>query len=109
MEERDMAPEATTEAGTDEGTHWTDLDRRAMDREGGRKRRLRDRLADEGLQTSPLSSRAELRNALLLCDDDLRQTAQALGGIEGFVMAALRVLENKDVNREDVLELLQVD
>lgn len=99
------------EPNTEVDPLWPEADRRSVVRSPaeGRRRRLRDRLEAEGLHSSALSGHAELRNALLLCDDDMRQTAQALGGIEAFVMAALRVLEKHDVTREDVMDLLRED
>ena len=87
-------------------------DRRSEPREEPpRRRRLRDRLEGEGesLHNPALRRHEDLRNPLLLCDDDLRETARALSGIEGFLLAATRILEKQDVTREELSALLQQD
>lgn len=58
---------------------------------------------------SPSLQRAELLNSLLFCDDDLRQTARTLQGIESFVLEAARLLEKPDIQREEVMTLLLQD
>ena len=88
------------------------LERRAAERElvqaeiPSRRRRLRDRLEgeDQGglLVNSSLAEVDELKNPLLICDDDLRQTAKALGDIESYVLSALRVLEKRDLSRAEI-------
>ena len=97
----------------------TQLERRAAERElvqaeiPSRRRRLRDRLEgeDQGglLVNSSLAEVDELKNPLLICDDDLRQTAKALGDIESYVLSALRVLEKRDLSRADLSDLLKED
>jgi hypothetical protein len=68
-----------------------------------RGRRLRDRLASrEGTSNPTLAARYELQNLLLLVDDDLRETALALGAIEQFLGSALSLLEHKDVTAEEI-------
>lgn len=76
-----------------------------------RRRRLRDRLeTDGGVLPSPaLGVRAALRNALLSCDDDLRQAARSLEGIEAFLMRAARLLEKQDLSAEEIHALLAED
>jgi hypothetical protein len=69
-------------------------------------RRARDRLSDrDGTQNPALTVRHELQNVLLLVDDDLRETAQAMESIEGFLVDALHQLEREDLRREDLLRL----
>jgi hypothetical protein len=69
-------------------------------------RRLRDRLvAREGTANPVLAARYELQNLLLLLDDDLRETALALGSIEGFLAAALELIERADVTAEELARL----
>ena len=105
---------------------WPEQERRAAEREAGReaglaegsqilglRRRLRDRLEgeDQGglLVNSSLAEVDALKNPLLICDDDLRQTAKALGDIEAYVLSALRVLEKRDLSRADLADLLKED
>lgn len=90
---------------------FLEVERRSARREDERRgRRLRDRLEGEGGVTpSPALGRSELRNPLLLCDDDIRQTARALEGLEAFVLAAARLLEKPDLCRADVVKLLTQD
>jgi hypothetical protein len=69
-------------------------------------RRLRDRLADRpGTQNPRLLSRHELVNLMLFVDDDLRETALALGGIETFLAAALALLDKPDVRADELAHL----
>ena len=73
------------------------------------RRRLRDRLIDrEGTDNECLVSKQGLQNHLLLFDDDVRETALALGNIEGFLARALAVLEREDLTRHE-LEALARD
>jgi hypothetical protein len=69
-------------------------------------RRARDRLADrDGTQNPTLTVRHELQNVLMLVDDDLRETAQAMESIETFLVDALHHLEREDISREHLLRL----
>jgi hypothetical protein len=79
-------------------------------------RRLRDRLVDREGTHNPRLRRYELSNLLLFVDDDLRETALAIGGIEGFLTAALNLLEKEDLEsweltalagNDDVLDRLE--
>lgn len=87
------------------------IERRRTGREEGlpRRRRLRDRLEGGEVALSPSLQRSELLNSLLFCDDDLRQTARTLEGIESFVLQAARLLEKPDIQREEVMALLLQD
>jgi hypothetical protein len=49
-----------------------------------------------------LASRRELQNILLFVDDDVRETAAALGNIERFLLDALSILDRPDVQPEDL-------
>jgi hypothetical protein len=82
----------------------------AHDTQPGRsfKRRLRDRLLDHDTDNARLVDQHTLTNHLLLFDDDVRETAAALGDIEAYLARALNVLEQKDLTRSD-LERLAAD
>src|SRR5437016_2308804 len=70
------------------------------------KRRLRDRLMDrDGIANPALNERYELTNLLLLVDDDLRQTARALGTVDAFLAEAADVLEREGVQADDLARL----
>lgn len=70
------------------------------------RRRLRDRLVErEGTANPQLSDRHELSNQILLIDDDLRETALALGGIERFLTDALGLLESEEVSARQLASL----
>ncbi|MDY0004342.1 MAG: hypothetical protein RBU30_23780 [Polyangia bacterium] len=74
-----------------------------------RRRRLRDRLEDrEGTDNDRLCSKHALANHLLLFDDELRETAMALGGIESYLSRALKAMESRDLS-SGVLESLAAD
>jgi hypothetical protein len=70
------------------------------------RRRLRDRLLErDGTHNRSLTERYALQNQLLLIDDDLRETALALGALETFLGDALRLLEDEKVSAEDLARL----
>lgn len=70
------------------------------------RRRLRDRLVErEGTANPTLSERYALQNQLLLIDDDLRETALALGAVEKFLGDALGLLEDEQVTAADLARL----
>jgi hypothetical protein len=70
------------------------------------RRRLRDRMAErDGTDNPTLTRRYELQNLLLLIDDDLRETARAMGGIERFLADALRSLDDEEVRATELLRL----
>jgi hypothetical protein len=70
------------------------------------RRRLRDRLVDgEGIANPALNERYELTNLLLLVDDDLRQTARALGAVDAFLAEAADLLEREGVQADDLARL----
>jgi hypothetical protein len=71
-----------------------------------RGRRARDRIVlGDSLGPKALASRAELQNLLLFVDDDLRETALAIGGIESFLLQALALLEREDISRDELAAL----
>jgi hypothetical protein len=73
---------------------------------GGPKRRLNDRLVDrEGTSNPSLADRYELQNLLLLIDDDLRETALSIRGIERFLADALRLLDGDALALSDLHRL----
>lgn len=69
------------------------------------KRRLRDRLVERDGTANPQLRAHELTNQILLIDDDLRETALALGGIEGFLAKALALLESEEVSARALARL----
>jgi hypothetical protein len=69
--------------------------RRARDRIG-RRTRIRNRT---------LVCRHELKNLLLFVDDDLRETASALGGIERYLVTAQDLIEREDVTPTELRSL----
>jgi len=72
------------------------------------RRRLRDRLVErEGTANPQLAERRELQNELLFIDDDLRESALALGSIERFLADALQLLDGEDVNPRELLRLAE--
>ncbi len=72
-----------------------------------RKRRLRDRLLDHDTDNERLVDQHTLTNHLLLFDDDVRETAAALGDIEAHLARALNVLERNDLTRRDLERLAE--
>ena len=77
-----------------------------MDVHGKRHgRRLRDRLVDRDVTANPRLHRYDLQNLMLFVDDDLRETALALGGIETFLSRALALLENAELTPDELAEL----
>ncbi len=61
-----------------------------------------------GGSETPLGKKHELANLLLLIDDDLRQTAGALSGIDQFLEKALALIGKPDLSRSE-LSLLAGD
>ena len=73
------------------------------------RRRLRDRLVEHETQNTRLESSGQLTNLLLLIDDDLRETAVAMTGIDGFLAEALRLLGSEEVHPQELLKLCTDD
>ena len=74
----------------------------------GTGRRARDRLV--GGDTTPAASLRELpelENHVLFLDDDLRESAIAVGGIEAFLLEAKRVLEKPDLAPDELRRLVE--
>lgn len=72
-----------------------------------KKRRLRDRLLDHDTDNERLMDQHALTNHLLLFDDDVRETAAALGDIEAYLARALAVLERQGLTRQDLERLAE--
>jgi hypothetical protein len=69
-------------------------------------RRARDKLINRaGTHNSTLDGHRRLQNHVLLIDDDLRETAHALGGIEDFLVRALHVLDQENLESDQVQAL----
>jgi hypothetical protein len=66
----------------------------AAERRRTPRRRLRDRIASLDSTDNPaLRSHHELLNQVLLVEDDLRQSALALGAVEGWLARSMALLE----------------
>lgn len=69
-------------------------------------RRIRDRIARrDRTDNRALNSKHELRNLLLFIDDDLRETATAIGGIEHFLVQAQELIEKENVTSIELRQL----
>jgi hypothetical protein len=69
------------------------------DRRQSPRRRLRDRIASLDRTGNPaLAARPALQNLVMLADDDLRQTALALAGVEAFLCDSMELLEAPDLD-----------
>lgn len=71
-------------------------------------RRLRDRLASHETD-NPSLARGDAANLLLLIDDDLHETAEAMSVIDGFLASALVLLSSAEVNPQKLLALCASD
>jgi hypothetical protein len=70
------------------------------------RRRIRDRIAQRDRTANrALCSKHELRNLLLFIDDDLRETASAIGGIEQFLVQAQELIEKENVTSAELRQL----
>lgn len=80
-------------------------------RQSGGRRRAKDRLLDRATRDYPKNSALDrirdVETTMLFVDDDLRETALAIGRIETFLVHALQTLERADVCRADVVGLAQ--
>jgi len=63
------------------------------ERRSSPRRRTRDRIADRETTNPALSQHFELKNLLLFLDDDVRESAKALGRVEGYLGRALALLD----------------
>lgn len=73
------------------------------DRRRAPRRRLRDRIASlERTQNEALRAQPALQNHLLLVDDELRQTALALGRLEAFLTRSMTLLESAGLTAEEL-------
>ncbi|MEM6989657.1 MAG: hypothetical protein AAF721_04145 [Myxococcota bacterium] len=77
-------------------------------RSGGRSRAT-DRLLDRATRDYPknlaLDRIRDVETTMLFVDDDLRETALAIGRIETYLVHTLQTLERRDVVRADVVAL----
>ncbi len=75
-------------------------------RQSGGRARARDRLMDRMMrapqESDPLSRVRGVENLVLFIDDDLRETAMALGNVENYLMEILKLLEAPRLAREEV-------
>ena len=74
------------------------------DRRKSPRRRLRDRIASLDSADNPsLRQRHELKNHLLLVEDDLRETALALGALEGYLARSMELIEDEALSPSALL------
>src|SRR6185437_6419091 len=66
------------------------------------RRRIRDRLPQRETTNPALSKRFELKNLLLFLDDDVRESAKALGRVEEYLGRALALLDKGDVGADEL-------
>jgi hypothetical protein len=66
------------------------------------RRRSRDQLPQRETTNPALSQRFELKNLLLFLDDDVRESAKALGRVEGYLGRALALLDKGDVGADEL-------
>lgn len=78
-------------------------------RGSGGRARARDRLMDRATRSYPesepirqLAGARGVENLMLFIDDDLRETAMALGNVENYLVGVLRLLEAPRLGREEV-------
>lgn len=62
------------------------------------RRRTRDRIPQRETTNPALSQRSELRNLLLFLDDDVRESAKALGRVEAYLGRTLALLDDDAVS-----------
>jgi hypothetical protein len=62
------------------------------------RRRSRDRIPERETTNPALSQRFELKNLLLFLDDDVRESAKALGRVEKYLGRALALLDDGEVS-----------
>ena len=78
-------------------------------RRSGQRRRASDRLFDRATRdysrNAALDRVRDVETMMLFVDDDLRETALALGRIETYLVRTLQTLERPDVRRVDVSEI----
>ena len=78
-------------------------------RGSGGRARARDRLMDRATRAYPeseplrrLAGARGVENLMLFIDDDLRETALALGNVENYLVGVLGLLEAPRLDREEV-------
>ena len=69
------------------------------------RRRLRDRIASLDRTTNQALRRPEIANLVMIVEDDLRQTALALGAVEQYLGKAHGLLEQPDVTPQALAEM----
>ena len=73
------------------------------DRRKAPRRRLRDRIASLDRTDNPRLARdPQVQNLVLLAEDDLRQTALAIGHLESYLADAMELVESPAVTAEDL-------
>ena len=78
-------------------------DKNDIDRRKTPRRRLRDRIASLDRTANPsLRARPEVQNVLLLVEDELRESALALGAVEQFLGSTMELLESRTLSRSDL-------
>jgi hypothetical protein len=96
-----MAQPSPSQSPTASSTETAAVDANGADRRRTPRRRLRDRIASLDSTKNPaLRGRYELKNLMLLVDDDLRQTALTLGTVEKYLTESMSLLEDPTLDRE---------
>ena len=75
---------------------------------GGRSRatdRLLDRATRDYAKNASLETVRDIETVMLFVDDDLRETALAIGRIEAYLVHTLQTLERSNLRRSDVTAL----
>jgi hypothetical protein len=72
------------------------------ERRASPRRRLRDRLPDRETTNPALAGKFELQNLLLFLDDDVRESAKALGRVERYLGRALALLDAENVSADQL-------
>jgi hypothetical protein len=72
------------------------------ERRANPRRRLRDKLPDRQTTNPALAHKSELKNLLLFLDDDVRESAKALVGVEKYLGRALALLDAPTVTADEL-------
>ena len=66
------------------------------------RRRSRDRLPDRETTNPALSQHFELKNLLLFLDDDVRESAKAIGRVEKYLAQAMGLIDASEVSADEL-------
>jgi hypothetical protein len=77
------------------------------ERRSAPRRRLRDRIASLDRTSNQALRRHDLANHVLLVEDDLRETALALGRVEAYLTRAMNAIESPSLSRDELAALAE--